>query len=176
MWNFLLLCVHYTPLLMLFNIELLRKRNIFTGREESWCLGRGNKLVSGLRRNTRASPPPHLNDTLVCVASPVAVVFFFCCCWLRWLLPGYILEYLKVLYHGSANLPHNLRIKLQILKRFSLVRFRPVVYLASEFYTEQNKTCHFSESYLYSPSCLPQTQKVVVSSQLHWLLVYWSAI
>ena len=30
-WNFLLLCVHYTPLLMLFNIELLRKRNIFRG-------------------------------------------------------------------------------------------------------------------------------------------------
>ena len=31
--------------------------------------------------------------------------------------------------------------------------------------------CFFSESYIYSPSCLPKTQKVVVSSQLHWLLV-----
>ena len=29
--NFLLLCVHYIPLLMLFNIELLKKRNIFKG-------------------------------------------------------------------------------------------------------------------------------------------------
>ena len=44
MQNFVLLYVHYIPLLMHFNIELLRKRNIFGrgGGEESWfCLGGG---------------------------------------------------------------------------------------------------------------------------------------
>ena len=38
-------------------------------------------------------------------------------------------------------------------------------------HTEQTSASLFSESYIYSTTCLPQTQKVVVSSQLHWLLV-----
>ena len=42
-WNFLLLCVHYIPLLMLFNIELLRKKNIFGGGGGEG----GRKLVFG---------------------------------------------------------------------------------------------------------------------------------
>ena len=63
------------------------------------------------------------------------------------------------------------RIPLQILKSASLVRLLPVVYLLSAFYTQQTNAGLFSESYMYSPSCLPQTQKVVVFSQLHWLLV-----
>ena len=41
-----------------------------------------DKLVLGVRGNPRASP---IKENLVCVDSPVVVVF---CCWLRWLLPG----------------------------------------------------------------------------------------
>ena len=114
-------------------------------------------------------PPPSLIETLVCVDSPVCFCLFVCFyCWLRWLLPG---EYLKVLYHGSANLPYTLRIPLQILKRASLETPPCCLFVICILYTEQTNTCFFSESYIYSPSCLPQTQKVVVSSQLHWLLV-----
>ena len=39
------------------------------------------------------------------------------------------------------------------------------------FNTEQTNACRFSENYIYNPSCFPQIQKIVVSSQLHWLLV-----
>ena len=73
-WNFLLLCVHYIPLLIFFNIELLRKRNIFGGgggggggRERGKLVFRcGDKLVFG-------DFPP--NETLVCVCvdSPAVV-------------------------------------------------------------------------------------------------------
>ena len=79
-----------------------------------------------------------------------------------------ILEYLKVLYHRSTNLPYI----IQILKRTNLARLHPVLYLSSAFYTQSKPTpALFSDNYIYSPSCLPQTQKVVVSTQLHWLLV-----
>ena len=62
MRNFLLLCMHYIPLLMLFNIELLRKGNIFRGGGggEGKLVFRGN-MVFGFRGNPRASP---LNETL----------------------------------------------------------------------------------------------------------------
>ena len=71
----------------------------------------------------------------------------------------------------EAPIFHILSVYHQILRRASLARLCPVVYLSSAFYTEQTNACLFCESYIYSPSCLPQTQKVVVSSQLHWLLV-----
>ena len=46
-----------------------------------------NKLVFGVRGNSRASSPKR--NPGVCVHSPVVVVF--CCCfgWLRWLLSGH---------------------------------------------------------------------------------------
>ena len=52
---------------------------------------------------------------------------------------GYCLDihYVKVLYHGSANVAYNLHIPLQILRRTSLARFCPVVYLSSAYYTQQ---------------------------------------
>ena len=97
------------------------------------CVVRGNPMAF-----------PSLNENLVCVDFPV--VFFFCFCflgggWLRWLLPGYT-RVLKVLYHGNANLP-SLRIPLQILKRASLARLRPVVYLSSAFYTQSKPRLPF---------------------------------
>ena len=65
-----------------------------------------------------------------------------------------------------------LRIPLQILKIASYcdsaqflfvfsILHPPSFYLSSVFYTEQTNASRFSESYIYSPSCLPQTQKVV---------------
>ena len=45
MRNFLVLCVHHIPLLMLFNIELLRKRKKFQGGGGGG--GGGGKLVFG---------------------------------------------------------------------------------------------------------------------------------
>ena len=56
--EFLTTCVRYSPLLMLFNMELLRKE-IFSG---GWVgggklvFGAGDKLVFGVRGNHRASP------------------------------------------------------------------------------------------------------------------------
>ena len=58
--------------------------------------------------------------------------------------------YLKVLYHGSASLPYTLRIPLQILKRTSLTRLRPVVYLWSAFYTLSKPTLAFSGKATYT--------------------------
>ena len=50
------------------------------------------------------------------------------------------------------------------------------IFVVCFLHTEQTIACLFSQSYIYASSCLPQTQKVVVSSQLHWLLVFWSAM
>ena len=61
----------------------------------------------------------------VCVDSPL-VFFVVVGRWLRWLLD--ILEYLKVLYHGSANIPYTLHIPIKILKIASLARLHPVIY------------------------------------------------
>ena len=61
-----------------------------------------------------------------------------------------MIEYLKVLYHGSANLPYTLRIPLQILKRARLVRLRPVIYLSSAFYTQSKPTPAFSVKATYT--------------------------
>ena len=67
-WNFLLLCVHYIPLLMLFNIELLRTRNIFLGgREINWSLGLGE--IPGL--------PPFQMKPCECEL-PAFKAFFVC--------------------------------------------------------------------------------------------------
>ena len=55
MRNFLLLCVYYIPLLILFNIELLMNRNIFGGGgEEAGVWGEG--LDFGVRGNPRLPP------------------------------------------------------------------------------------------------------------------------
>ena len=73
--NYLLLCVHYTPLLMFFNIELLRNRNIFRGREESWCVffwGGGAQINWPLVLWKIPEFPP-LNETQVWVDSPVCL-------------------------------------------------------------------------------------------------------
>ena len=78
----------------------------------------GGKLVFVVMGNPRAFP---LNETLVSVDSPVVVALLD------------VFGYLKVLYHGSANLPYTLHIPLHILKRASLARLRPVVYLSSAF-------------------------------------------
>ena len=74
---FLLLCAHYIPyipLLMLFYMELLRKRNIFMWGGK--LVFRGDKQVFGITGNPRVPPP--------CL-----FVFAFFVGWLRWLLPGY---------------------------------------------------------------------------------------
>ncbi len=73
------LCALYSFINTLY-IELLRNRNIFKGGGGG---GGGNKLVFGVRGNPRAS----LNETRVCVDSPV----FFCVFILlaEVLLPGY---------------------------------------------------------------------------------------
>ena len=82
--------------------------------------------------------------------------------------------YLKMLYHGNANLPYTLRIPVQILYWYTgIVRLSPVIYLLFAFYTQSKPTPTFSLKATYTPSCLTQTQKEVFSSQLHWLLVYF---
>ena len=67
MRNFLLLCVHYIPLLMRFNIELLRKRigrRGGGGRKAGFVGGGGGEMnwSLGVRGNPRA--PPY--ETLAC--------------------------------------------------------------------------------------------------------------
>ena len=114
-------------------------------------------------------PGAPLNEILVCVSSSVCLFVL-----LRWLLPN-ILEYLKVLYNGSANLPYTLRIPLQILKRASLARAHPVVYLSSAFYTQSKPTSAFSVKATllplllttYSESCSSPTVALVAS-------MFWS--
>ena len=62
-WNFLLLCVHYISL-MLFNIELLRKRNIFRGEGEGRKAGVWVGINKSLGLGEIPGLPP-LNETLV---------------------------------------------------------------------------------------------------------------
>ena len=84
-----------------------------------------------------------------------------------------ILVYLKVLYHGSANLLFTLHIPITNIEKGWPSETPPsCLFVICILHTEQTNACLFSEGYIYSPSCLPQTRKVVVSSQLHhWLLV-----
>ena len=53
--------------------------------------GGGDKLVFDVGEIPGLSLP--INETLVCVDSPIFFCGFFCsffvCCWLRWILPGY---------------------------------------------------------------------------------------
>ena len=88
------------------------------------------------------------------------------------------LEYLKVLYHGSANLVFTLSIALKVLKKASLARLRPVIYLSSAFYTQTKPTSAFSVNATYvlsllltsnSESCSFLTIALVTS-------MFWSAI
>ena len=139
--NFLILYVEYIPLLVFFNIELLKKRNIVSKGGEGG--GGGERLVFGIRDNPRASPPKR---------NPAWTPIFFLFVLFGW--GGFyldILENLKVLYHGSANLPYNRHISLQILKRASLVGLRPVVYLLSAFYIQAKLTHAFSVKATYTP-------------------------
>ena len=140
-----------------FNLELLGKRNIFR-----W----GNSLLFWVGEIPGIPPKWHPD---VC-----GLPCYNFGGWLCRFLPGFcldILEHLKVLYHGSANLPYTLRIPKKNLEKPSQARLHPVVYLSSAFSYRTTNACLFSESYIYSPSCLLQTQKVVIYAQLHWLLV-----
>ena len=82
-----------------------------------------------------------------------------------------ILEYLGVIIRkcqSSVYSPYT----ITNLEKSKLARIHPVVYLSSAFYTQSKPTPAFSVKATYTPlSCLPQTQEVAVSSQLHWLLV-----
>ena len=64
MWNFLLLCVYYIPLVMLFNMfNMLRKKKHFQGGGGGKLVffggggGGGNKLVFWVRKIPGFSPP-----------------------------------------------------------------------------------------------------------------------
>ena len=73
-------CIH---LLMLFNIELLRKRNMFK-EGEKLVFGEGeDKLVFGVRRNPSRASTPQMKP---CEWTPLLLMMLFG--WLRWLLPG----------------------------------------------------------------------------------------
>ena len=130
----------------------------------------GDRLVFGVRGNPIPTSTS-LNETLVCVDSPVVVCC--CCCLFCFTEVASAWIYLCTYRCSITEVPifRILSYIIQILKRAGLVRLHPVVYLSSAFYTQQTNACLFSESYIYFPSCLPQAQKVVVSSQLHWLLV-----
>ena len=95
-----------------------------------------NKLDFGVRENPRAS---HINETLVCGLHSCSLFCYgrdgFCLD---------IIEYLKVIYHGSANLPYLLRKPLQILKRASLARLPQLFIYLSAFYTQSKSTPAFS--------------------------------
>ena len=68
---FLLLCVHYIPLLMHFNIKLSRKRNIC--REGRRGGGGGDKLVLGL--GEIPGLPPKMKPW--CVWTPLLLLLLF---------------------------------------------------------------------------------------------------
>ena len=139
---------------------------VFEGLSINWSLGLGE--IQGLPPPPPPPPPPMKPW---CVWTPLLL----CCC-------GFcldILEYLNVLYHGSANLPYTLRIPLQILKRANLARLRPVVYFSCILHTEQ-KTPAFSAKDTYTPPPPPSLQLSSEScSFLTTALVtsmFWSAI
>ena len=126
--------------------------------------GGGDKLAFGIRGDPMASPP-NWNPCLVEVASAR---------YTRILKGG-----LSWKHQSSMYSPYSLHIPLQTLKRASLARLSPD--LSSAFYSHlhfthrANQRLPFSESYIYSLSCLPQTQKVLVSSQLLVTSMFWSA-
>ena len=100
---------------------------------------------------------PHLNKILMCVVSPV---FVFLVGWGGFCLD--ILEYGALSRKCQSSV--YFRMPLQILKRASLARLRPVAYLSSAFTHRTNQHLPFQWKLLYSLSCLPQTQTVVVTT------------
>ena len=82
-----------------------------------------------------------------------------------------IIEYMKVLDHGSANFPFTLCIPLLFLKRASLERLCPVVYLSSAFYTQNKPTPAFTVKVTFTPPLA-----YLKLRKWYWLLVYFGQL